>query len=124
MHGNVLIVEGYALVPYLNEEVDHDCAQSKIHLGSLFGGGHEIDGYGIHHGLNCSIEDESVLFTILEKILLWSEENVWKKLQDPCQHRYDKVVVFLLVHGFHEVFIKGLFPTIHIGGSSVASSQF
>ncbi len=51
-------------------------------IGTIFGGGHEVDGNGVHGGMLGYIE-ESVLFFFLHKVMLWCEENVWHKLQEP-----------------------------------------
>ncbi len=56
MHGNVLIWKGDSQVLYMNEKVNHDHTKIAIHLGSLFGGGYKVDGYGVDWGLFSCID--------------------------------------------------------------------
>lgn len=54
----------------MNQEVNHDHAQCTIELGAILCGSHEVDPDGVHSGMFGSIEDDSVLLLLLDKVVL------------------------------------------------------
>ncbi len=52
-------------VPGVDKKVGHNCVKCAVCLGSMFGGSHEVNGYGVHCGPVGSIENESVLLVLL-----------------------------------------------------------
>ncbi len=85
MDCDVSFGERYAKVPYMGEEICHDCPEGAIKLRSLVGGGHEVDWDGVHSGLFGCIEYESLLFPVLDEVVLWGEEDVWREPCNPCR---------------------------------------
>ncbi len=102
MDGDVSVQERDSQVPNVGEEVRHDRVESAIELCALFGGCHEVDWDGVHGGSFCCVENESILFAVLDKVVLWCEEDVGLEQCDPCWEWYDKVVAFFFVHGCHD----------------------
>ncbi len=74
MDGNVLVRECDSEIPEVSKEVGHNCSKWAIELRSIFGGGHEVDGNCVHGGAFSLVENESVLLTLLDKVVLWCEE--------------------------------------------------
>ncbi len=54
----------------MSEEVGHDCSKGVIKLRAVFGGRNEVDGDGILGGQFGPIENELILFSILDKVVL------------------------------------------------------
>ncbi len=73
---------------------------SKLH--AVFGGGHVVDGDGVHGGLFGLVENELVLPTLLDSVVLWGEEYVWCELSDAGQKGNNDIVLLLFLHGFHD----------------------
>ncbi len=86
----------------MGEEICHDRPEGAIELCSLFCGCHEVNWDGIHGGLFGRVENESILFPVLDEVVLWLEEDVWHEPCDPCRWRDGQVVAFFFVHGLHD----------------------
>ncbi len=69
----------------MGEEICHDCPKGAVKLGSLVSGGHEVDWDGIHGGSFGRVEYESILFPILDKVVLWCEEDMRREPCNTCR---------------------------------------
>ncbi len=58
----------------MNQEVNHNGSKVTIKFNDVFCGGHEVDGDGVHYGSFCCIEDESVLPSLFDKVVLQHKE--------------------------------------------------
>ncbi len=47
-------------------------------------------------------ENEFVLLSLIDEVMLWGEENVRQELGDPSREQDNKIVVLLFVHNFHD----------------------
>ncbi len=67
----------------MGEEVGHDHSKCAIKFCAIFGGEHVVDGNGIHGGEFGRIENELVLSTLLDKVVLQCEEYTWSEPGSP-----------------------------------------
>ncbi len=99
---DVTVGEGDSEIPQVGEEVGHDGSKGAIELCTISGVGHEVDGNGVHGGTFGCIENKLVLPSLLDEVVLWGEEDVWREPGNPGWKWDDKIVALLFLHGFHD----------------------
>ncbi len=64
----------------MDEEGNHDFAKGAIQLCAMFGGGHDVNSYGVLCELFCCVQDEFVLIPFLDMVVLRGEQDVGGEL--------------------------------------------
>jgi len=103
MENNVFVRICYVEIPDSGEESGFHIPKETIEFNTLFGGGHHVDWYSILMWTIRSIKDLSVFAAFLLKDVLWSDKDVRCEFSYPPRKWHDKIILLLLVHGFHDL---------------------